>query len=360
VLYNVLIVASGLNALHAPVRTKHLWLLKRRYTQLSSEDRFVIRKLLSQRFSVRKIAAILEKHRSTVFREIRRNTNARGVYDPLHAQGFLRERRLDARSKFRKIENDPQFEMNLVALLKEDHSPEQIVGRKKLLGLPFPVCFKTIYAWVHRGWQQRKLLLHFQGRHRLARGERKNAWEPEKRHITERPKNVEKRTRAGDWEGDLVHGSQDDSRHAILTLVDRASGVNVMRKVQTLKPRVIAEIVRLALKGRPVHTITFDNGVEFAHHKTMEKTTGSKVYFTDVRSPQQRGSNENFNGLLRRPYYPKGESLRHITQEHVDGVSDRLNSRPRKRLGFRTPREVFAELAGVSKYTLKRRRKKRR
>jgi transposase, IS30 family len=359
VLYNVGIVASGLNALHAPAGTRHIWLLKPCYTQLSSEDRYLIRKLLSQRFSVRKIATILEKHRSTVFREIRRNTNARGVYDPVHAQGFLGQRRLAARAKFRKIENDPQFEMNLIELLKSDWSPEEIVGRKKLLGIPFPVCFKTIYAWAHRGWQQRKLLLRQQGRHRLAFGERKSAWEPEKRHITERPKNVEKRSRAGDWEGDLVHGTQDDSRHAFLTLVDRASGANVMRKVQTLKPRIMAEIVRLALKGRPAHTITFDNGIEFAHHKTMEKTTGSKVYFTDVRSPQQRGSNENFNGLLRQ-YYPKGQSLRHVTQEQVDELSDRLNSRPRKRLGFRTPREVFAELAGVSKYTLKRKRPKRR
>ena len=132
-----------------------------------------------------------------------------------------------------------------------------------------------------------------------------------------------------------------------------------MKKVQTLKPRVIAEIIRLALKNRPVKTITFDNGIEFAHHKTMEKSLDCDVYFTDVRSPQQRGSNENFNGLLRQ-YYPKGQSLRHVTQEQVDAVSDRLNSRPRKRLGFRTPGEVFAELAGVSKYTLKRGRKKRR
>jgi len=323
------------------------------------EDRLVIRKLLSQRFSVRKIATVLEKHRSTVFREIRRNTNARGVYDPHHAQAFLEDRRLTARAKFRKIENDPQFEMNLIEHLKQDHSPEQIVGRKKLLGILFPVCVKTIYAWAHRGWQQRKLLLRHQGRHRFAYGERKKAWEPGRRHITERPEKVEKRHRAGDWEGDLVHGTQDDSRHALLTLVDRASGANVFRKVQTLKPHVMAQIVGIALRNRPVHTITFDNGIEFAHHKTIEKLLHCKVYFTDVRSPQQRGSNENLNGLVRQ-YYPKGQSLRHVTQEQVDERSDRLNSRPRKRLGFRTPREVFAELAGVSKYTLRRKGKKRR
>lgn len=332
---------------------------RRQFAQLTFEQRLIIREFLSRKRKVREIADFLQKHRATIFREIRRNTNAAGVYDPHHAQGFLRKRRLAAREKFRIIENDPQLEMRLIRYLQEDHSPEQIVGRQKLLGTPFPVSMKTIYDWAHRAWQQRKLLLRFQGRHRFAFGERKKAWEPEKRHITERPKKVEKRTRAGDWEGDLVHGTQDDSRHAILTLVDRASGTNAFHKVQTLKPRAMAEIVRIALKNRPVHTITFDNGVEFAHHKTMEKKLRCKVYFTDPRSPQQRGSNENLNGLIRQ-YYPKGQSLRHVTQEQVQEVSDRLNSRPRKRLGFRTPREVFAELAGASKYTLRGRKKKKR
>ena len=125
----------------------------------------MIRRLLSQRRKVREIAGILEKHRGTIFREIRRNSNAAGVYDSHHAQAFLRERRLNARATFQIIENDPQFEMTLVALLQEGHSPEQIVGRKKANDLPFPVCFKTIYDWAHRGWQHRKLLLRFQGRH---------------------------------------------------------------------------------------------------------------------------------------------------------------------------------------------------
>jgi transposase, IS30 family len=226
------------------------------------------------------------------------------------------------------------------------------------IGMGRRVCFKTIYDWAHRVWQSRKLLLRFQGRPRFAYGERKGAWQADKRHISERPKIVEKKVRAGDWEGDLVHGVKDDSRHSFLTLVDRASGANIVRKVQTLSPRVMAEIVRLALKQRPVHTLTFDNGIEFAHHKTMEKTMGCKVFFTDTNSPQQRGANENFNGLLRQ-FYPKGQSLRHVTQEEVDRVSDLLNSRPRKRLDFRTPREVFAELAGVSKYSLRRSRDRR-
>jgi transposase, IS30 family len=332
---------------------------RKHYTQLTLVERKYIRSRLTLRRPVRQIAHVLGKHPSTVYREIRRNTNALGLYDPHHAQSFLRKRRVAARAKFRIIENDQQLAMNILEQLKDrDYSPEQIVGRMERNGLGRRVCPKTIYEWTHRNWQYLKQFLRFKGRPRFAYRERKIAWEPDKRHISERPRKVEQRARAGDWEGDLVHGSQNDSRHAILTLVDRASGVNVMRKVQTLKPRMIAHIVGIALKNRPVETITFDNGIEFAHHKTIEKLLNCKVYFTDVRSPQQRGSNENFNGLLR-PYYPKGQSLRHVTQEHVDGTSDRLNSRPRKRLGYRTPREVFAELADVSKYTLRKRRRRR-
>lgn len=328
---------------------------KRRFTQLTFDERMMLRRLLTQKHRVREIAATLGKDRSTIFREIRRNTNALGIYDPHHATGFLRKRRIAARSKFRIIENDPQLETRIENLLKEQHlSPEQIVGYMER-GLNLRrVCHKTIYNWIERDWQGRKTYLRHKGRPRFAFGERKRAWQKDKRHISERPKIVEKRARAGDWEGDLVHGSKDDSRHALLTLVDRKAGVVVGHKVQTLKPHLMAHIVKIALAGRPVHTLTFDNGIEFAHHKTMEKLIGCKVYFTDVNSPQQRGSNENTNGLLRE-FFPKGQSLRHVTQEQVDRVCDLLNSRPRKRLGYRAPRDVFAELTGLSRYRLRKR-----
>jgi IS30 family transposase len=150
----------------------------------------------------------------------------------------------------------------------------------------------------------------------------------------------------------LVHGTKDDSRHALLTLVDRLSGFGIVWKITTLHPRSVAHIVEIALRGMPVHTITFDNGFEFAHHKTMEKLLKCRVFFTDTHSPEQRGSNENFNGLLRE-YFPKGVSLAHVTQLQATLAATELNRRPRKRLGYDTPRHVFASMAGMSEYLVR-------
>jgi IS30 family transposase len=108
----------------------------------------------------------------------------------------------------------------------------------------------------------------------------------------------------------------------------------------------------LALRGLPVHTITFDNGFEFGHHKTIEKLLKCQVYFTDVNSPQQRGANENFNGLVRE-FFPKGVSLAHVTQEDCKRVAIILNRRPRKRLGYDCPRNVFAAMSGRSTYLVR-------
>ena len=326
--------------------------VRKRFTQLTNDERLLIRRMTTQGFRVREVAAALGKHRSAIFREIRRNSNANGTYDPIHAAAFLRKRRLKAREKFLIIENDVQLQMEIETLFRRTFSPEQIVAYMERMPHLRRVCAKTLYTWIGRDKRVRKVFLRHRGRPRFAYGERKNAWQSDKRHISERPKLVEKRARPGDWEGDLVHGSKDDSRHAILTLVDRAGGIIVPYKVHTLSPRVIAHVVHIALEGRPVRTITFDNGIEFAHHKTMEKLIGCKVYFTDVNSPQQRGSNENANGLLRE-FFPKGQSLRHVRQEDLDGVAEILNSRPRKRFGFRAPRDVYAELTGFSRYRLR-------
>jgi IS30 family transposase len=135
----------------------------------------------------------------------------------------------------------------------------------------------------------------------------------------------------------------------LLTLVDRASGFGIIWKIQTLYPRAVAHIVDLALHGLPVRTITFDNGFEFGHHKLIERLLKCKVYFTDPHSPEQRGSNENFNGLIRE-FFPKGTSLAHVTQADAKRVAIILNSRPRKRFGYDCPRRVFAAKTGWSPY----------
>ena len=264
---------------------------------------------------------------------------------------MLRRRKV-AKAPYLIIDNDLQLQMQMERLFKNSLSPEQIVGYMRRIGHMRILCHQTIYNWIHRRWQSHKSYLRFKGRPRVPYGAGKRFWQPHKRHISERPPVVEKRRRAGDWEGDLVHGCKDDSRHALLTLVDRASGFAVIWKVQTLYPHLMAHHIEIALRGFPVHTITFDNGFEFGHHRTTEKLLKCKVYFTDTHSPEQRGSNENFNGLVRE-FFPKGKSLAHVTQQQASHVATILNRRPRKRFGYECPRNVFAAMADLNPYLMR-------
>jgi len=149
-----------------------------------------------------------------------------------------------------------------------------------------------------------------------------------------------------------VHGTQDDSRHCLLTLNDRASGFCIIRKLASINSYAVSETMIEALRALPVHTITCDNGSEFARHKTVERRLRCHVYFADPNSPQQRGSNENLNGLIRE-FFPKGKSLAHVNRQQAIEVAIQLNRRPRKRLGYDCPRNVFAELAGKSHYLVR-------
>jgi IS30 family transposase len=261
-------------------------------------------------------------------------------------------RRKAAKAPYLIIDNDLQMEAYVEKLLQSHLSPEQIAGYMRRSGYARPVCHKTIYSWVHRRWQSRKAYLRFKGRPRVTYGARRGSWQPHKRHISERPLIVEKRRRAGDWEGDLVHGTKDDSRHALLTLNDRASGFVIIRKITTLNAFMVAHLIEIALRGLPVHTITFDNGFEFGQHQTLEKLLKCEVYFTDTHSPEQRGSNENLNGLIRE-FFPMGVSLAHVTQLHATLAAVDLNRRPRKRFGYECPRSVFAQMTGTSIYIVR-------
>jgi IS30 family transposase len=296
---------------------------------------------------VRDIANILGKHRSSIFRELRRNRNAGGFYLEDHAQSILRKRRVSARSQFRIIENDTLLEEQAEGLLQFGLSPDQIAGFTRRVHQGRIISRSTLYRWVHRQWQSRKALLRFRGKVRAPYGSKRDSWDPDKRHISTRPALVEKRDRVGDWEADLVHGTQDDSHHSLLTLNDRATGFCIIRKLSSLSSDVCAGNIVRALEGLPVWTITCDNGFEFGRHQLIERELRCRVYFTDVNSPQQRGSNENLNGLLRQ-FFPKGRSMKHVTQLQATLAARKLNSRPRKRFGYQSPRQLFASMTGKS------------
>lgn len=323
------------------------------YSHISYADRTVIRTLRARKYSCAEIARTLGKHRSTIMRELKRNTNKAGIYFEGHANAFMLARRRSAKESFRRIDRDPMLEAKIEEMLKRQLSPEQITGYMRRAGLSERVCHKTIYSWVHRKWQTRKAYLRYKGRPRVPYGQHMRLWQPHRRHISDRPRIVDRRLRVGDWEVDLVHGIRDDSRHSLLTVNERKSGFCIIRKLTTLNPIVVAHVIADALSRFPVHTITCDNGFEFGQHRLIERLVRCKVYFTDTHSPQQRGSNENLNGLIRE-YFPKGTSLAHVRQVDASEAAASLNRRPRKRLDYDCPRNVFAGLTNMSPYLLAR------
>lgn len=319
-----------------------------RFTHLTLAEREVIRRLLGS-WSLSEIAGALGESPSTISRELKRNTNAGNIYYEHHAQTRMLRRRRAAKASLRVIDNDLTLQAYVENLLKHGLSPEQIAGYMRRSGHDRPLTHKTIYNWIHRQWQSRKAFLRFRGRPRIPYGQQKRLWQPHKRHISQRPAVVFKRRRVGDWEADLVHGTQDDSRHCLLTLNDRASGFCIVRKLTSRHPIVVLKAMVSALDGLPVKTITVDNGFEFARHRILERQLHCQVYFTDTHSPQQRGSNENLNGLLRE-FFPKRKSLAHVTQDDALRAATLLNRRPRKRFGYECPRNVFAAMSGLSPY----------
>ncbi len=162
----------------------------------------------------------------------------------------------------------------------------------------------------------------------------------DKRHISEQPKIVEKRRRIGDWEIDTVMGSGD--LHCIVTLIERKSGFSLIGKIKCrTKKEVNACVIRLIKSQRgKIKTITADNGTEFHGYKDIEKKTGAKFYFATPYHSWERGTNENTNGLIRQ-YLPKRKSMASLTQEKCNRIAHELNTRPRKRLAFRTPLDVY-------------------
>ncbi len=315
----------------------------RQYHQLTSEERYALSALRKQGYSVRRIARALDRAPSTISREIRRNRRKDGGYRPFTAD----ERARGRRSRSRRNRQFGQAEWALVeACLQEQWSPEQISGWLKLQRL-LSISHETIYRYVwedrKRGGrlylhlrcsskQRRKRYGHYDSRGRLAG----------KRHISERPPGAENRSRVGHLEGDTVLGSGD--KHCIITLVDRKTGYVMIGK---LKSRTVKDTNRRAIAliknaPRPVRTVTVDHGTEFHGYKQIETATHSRFFFATPYHSWERGTSENTNGLIRQ-YLPKRKSMAHVSQRTCSRIAHKLNSRPRKRLGFRSPRECYGQ-----------------
>jgi IS30 family transposase len=312
------------------------------YHQITLEERYRISALHQADHCQSEIARKLGRHRSTISRELYRNRSRwDGGYRPSKAQ----ERANGRRSRSRRNQRFGRGDWTKVErLVRRQWSPEQISGvLRKNAGLS--ISHETIYRhiWVDR-WhggslfrelrqvtkKRRKRYGAYDSRGRLAG----------KRHISDRPKVVERRSQSGHWEIDTVMG--DGARHCILTLVERATGFVVIGKLRTRGSHETARKATELIRRHPdrFKTITSDNGTEFHAYKRVEKATGVKFYFATPHHAWERGTNENTNGLIRQ-YLPKRKSMAQVTQRECDRIAKKLNTRPRKRYNYDTPEERF-------------------
>ncbi len=311
------------------------------YRQITFEERYTLGLLRRRGLSPAAIARILGRHRSTIVREVQRNHATRdSTYRPQLADWYARGRRSRSR---RNRRFSPADLRRVRRLLEQQWSPEQVAGylrRHRLLGISHETIYRYIWAdkrdggilYTHlRGAQKRRRKRYgsYDSRGRLAG----------KRPITERPAAVETRTQLGHWEADTVLGP---GRPCLLSMVERKTGYVVLGKLQA---RTTAEVNRRATQlirrqHRAVRTITADNGTEFHGYAAIEQVTGTRFYFATPYHAWERGTNENTNGLIRQ-YLPKGHSMKHLTQHDCNRIAAKLNNRPRKRLGYRTPEESY-------------------
>ena len=313
------------------------------YIHFSTEEREMSMIMIAQGLSLRAVARELKRSPSTISRELKRNSNKNGKYLPSAAEKRYRKRRKNCGRKS-ILSIDSSLKDFVVSTLKQGWSPDEISERMKLFNMPFSISYITIYRAIAKGVlpKQYRIFLRIKRvRNRKHKKEDKRGKIADRIPITERPIEAENRLEIGHWEGDSIHGKRGTG--SIGTYVDRASGLLLAFKVSNFKDNAFTDATVELFSSLPAYlrkTCTVDNGNEFAGHKEITAKTGMIVYFCNPHSPWQRGTNENTNGLLRQ-YFPKGSSFEDITDERLAEVVNLINNRPRKRLGYKTPLEVF-------------------
>jgi IS30 family transposase len=291
--------------------------------------------------TINEIATFIGRHRATVYRELARNKCRDDGYRCSKAQ-------LKTNGRRRRSRRNLRFGKTELALVKHyirrKWSPEQISGTLAM-ERKLSISHETIYQLI---WRDKKaggkLYRHLRGSPKQRR-KRYGSYDSRgrlagKRHITERPISAENRSRFGHWEVDTVMGSGD--KHCIFTMVERKTGYLLIGKLENHTKDALTKraIALIRAQCRTVRTITADNGTEFHGYAKIEESTGALFYFANPYHSWERGTNENTNGLIRQ-YLPKRKSMAHITQADCTRIAEKLNTRPRKRLGFRTPKERY-------------------
>jgi IS30 family transposase len=313
----------------------------KRYKQLSYKERYQIYALIKEGLNYTQISNNIGVHKSTISREIRRNSDSKQAYNPEIAsiRAFARHK---YKNKFIKLTKNVQ--RHIKRYLKLEWTPEQISAILKAKGITY-ISHESIYQYIYNnkanGGKIYKYLPRKMKKYNkrdsiyISRGQISN-----RVSISKRPRIVDKKLRVGDFEVDTIIGKYHQG--AIVTIVDRKSKFTIMRKVPTKEAQgVTTAIIELLRPIKDViHTITSDNGKEFSAHQKIAKELDIDFYFCDPYSSWQRGLNENTNGLIRR-FLPKKTDFSIVSNREILMIQNRLNNRPRKTLGFKTPSEVF-------------------
>lgn len=315
-----------------------------KFKRLTLEQRYQISTLRKEEFSISDIAKHIGVNHSTVSRELKRNLGERG-YRPQQAN----EKSIARRKKTRYATRfTPEIKSCVIKLLQQEWSPEQISGymKKHTMGI---ISHEIIYQFI---WKDKKDggLLYKQLRHGNKKYKKRTGTNDKRGQIIgrvpidKRPAIVETRERIGDWEIDTVIGK--NHKEAIVTIVERKTNFTVIKHVKTKEAQEVTAATIEILKPfqDKVLTITADNGREFAYHLQISIALSTLFFFARPYHSWERGTNENTNGLIRQ-YFKKGESFEQITDEDILVVQNKLNSRPRKKLGFCTPNEAFLGVA---------------
>lgn len=311
-----------------------------RYKQLTENERYQIYAMKKAGHTQGDIATLLGRSPSTLSRELRRNQGLRG-YRPAQAQRLANSRRCKAHKACKVTDEVRSW---IETLVRQQLSPQQVVDyliRHKRLCLHHETVYQLIYEDKAAGGELYKHLRIASKPYRKRYGHYDRRGKIKNRvGIDERPDIVEARSRIGDWEGDTVIGKGRKS--ALLTLVERKTLYTMIMRLKGKRADLLAKAAvdgMMRLKSR-VKTITFDNGLEFAHHIKIGEGLKADIYFAHPYASWERGTNENTNGLIRQ-YFPKGTDFNQVSDEEIKKVMYRLNNRPRKTRGCRSPNELF-------------------
>jgi IS30 family transposase len=332
--------------------------VKKTYKKLDLAQRYRIEALLDEGYSNTEIADRMGVHKSTISRELKRNTPARGVNGGIYsAERAQRKADKRERTKGRACRiTDDQMDYIRDKLIKERWSPELISQRGRMERGDF-MSHEWIYLYIwktkhskHKQYEQDKDL-HTYLRHSKRRSKRRNSRQnrgciPNRTGIENRPKVVDKRKRYGDYEVDFMMGK--NHKPGLIVLTDRATLKTKLIKTNTKKAKVVAKKIIRAIQSEKtlLKTVTFDNDLGFAEHQMIAKALDLETYFTRPYTSQDKGTVENRIGVMRR-FFPKGKDMTSVHHSTIKAVERKLNRRPVRKFNYLTPEEKYASLVAL-------------